>query len=98
MVSKVCSRSQGQPPGARSRAMMETAFSNFSPVDTDLMYHLGLLQRLKHLTRSRQAHPYSSSGFTTEARRHRGYLLSEIPKRQRGIPITIQAAERQPPH
>src|SRR5499433_3440915 len=41
MVSKVCSRSQGQPPGARSRAMIETAFSNFSPVDTDLMYHQG---------------------------------------------------------
>ena len=31
MVSKVCSRSQGQPPGARSRAMMDTNCSNFSP-------------------------------------------------------------------
>src|SRR5215469_1087297 len=32
MLSKVCSRSHGQPPGARSRAMMETARSNRSPV------------------------------------------------------------------
>src|SRR6266496_5413243 len=32
MVSKVCSRSQGQPPGARSRAMMDTARSKRSPV------------------------------------------------------------------
>src|ERR1700758_1902572 len=32
MESKVCSRSQGQPPGARSRAMMETARSKRSPV------------------------------------------------------------------
>src|SRR5215831_5682435 len=32
MVSKVCSRSQGQPPGARSRAMMDIARSNRSPV------------------------------------------------------------------
>ena len=31
MVSKVCSRSQGQPPGARSRAMMDTNCSNFLP-------------------------------------------------------------------
>jgi len=31
MVSKVCSRSQGQPPGARSRAMRDTNCSNFSP-------------------------------------------------------------------
>src|SRR5262249_48763412 len=78
MVSKVCSRSQGQPPGARNRAMMETAISNFSPVDTDLMYHLGLLWRIKDLTRSQQTHDYSSSGFTTEARRWR---FSEISKR-----------------
>ena len=33
MVSKVCSRSQGQPSGARRRAMMETSFSNFSPAE-----------------------------------------------------------------
>jgi hypothetical protein len=32
MESKVCSRSQGQPPGARSRSMMLTARSNRSPV------------------------------------------------------------------
>src|SRR5215469_7401202 len=32
MVSKVCSRSQGHPPGARSRAMIETTRSNRSPV------------------------------------------------------------------
>src|SRR5712692_504818 len=32
MESKVCSRSQGHPPGARSRAMMETARSKRSPV------------------------------------------------------------------
>src|SRR6516225_12348628 len=32
MVSKVCSRSHGQPPGARSRAMMDTARSNRWPV------------------------------------------------------------------
>src|SRR5215469_9840263 len=32
MLSKVCSRSQGHPPGARSRAMMDTARSNCSPV------------------------------------------------------------------
>src|SRR5580698_8680200 len=32
MVSKLCSRSQGQPPGARSRAMIATRRSNFSPV------------------------------------------------------------------
>src|SRR5712691_200592 len=32
MESKLCSRSQGQPPGPRNRAMMETARSNRSPV------------------------------------------------------------------
>jgi hypothetical protein len=32
MVSKVCSRSQGHPPGPRNRAMMDTARSNRSPV------------------------------------------------------------------
>src|SRR5271166_2183571 len=32
MLSKVCSRSHGQPAGARNRAMMETSRSNFSPV------------------------------------------------------------------
>src|SRR5580658_11162170 len=32
MVSKVCSRSQGHPPGPRNRAMIETARSNRSPV------------------------------------------------------------------
>src|SRR5581483_2896176 len=32
MESNVCSRSQGQPPGPRNRAMMETARSNRSPV------------------------------------------------------------------
>src|ERR1039458_9870525 len=32
MVSKVCSRSQGHPPGPRSRAMMDTARSKRSPV------------------------------------------------------------------
>src|SRR5215510_6071975 len=39
MVSKLCSRSQGHPPGARKRAMMATARSNFAPVDTKVMYH-----------------------------------------------------------
>src|SRR5262245_9998298 len=39
MVSKLCSRSQGHPPGARKRAMMATARSNLAPVDTKLMYH-----------------------------------------------------------
>src|SRR5579863_566637 len=33
MVSKVCSRSQGHPPGARSRSMMLTARSKRSPVE-----------------------------------------------------------------
>src|SRR5947209_20589805 len=33
IVSKVCSRSHGHPPGARNLAMMATARSNFSPVD-----------------------------------------------------------------
>src|SRR5437016_4130731 len=37
--SKVCSRSHGHPPGARNRAIIATALSNFSPVDTELMYH-----------------------------------------------------------
>src|ERR1700681_2064311 len=32
MESKVCSRSQGQPPGARRRSMMATARSKRSPV------------------------------------------------------------------
>src|SRR5260370_12495299 len=32
MVSKLCSRSQGQPSGARSRAMIPTRRSNLSPV------------------------------------------------------------------
>src|SRR5438046_1387703 len=32
MESKVCSRSQGHPPGARNLAMMKTARSNLSPV------------------------------------------------------------------
>src|SRR5882757_6847753 len=32
MESKVCSRSQGQPPGARRRSMMLTARSKRSPV------------------------------------------------------------------
>ncbi len=31
--SSVCSRSQGQPPGPRSRAMMSTSFWNASPAD-----------------------------------------------------------------
>src|ERR1017187_850107 len=31
MESKVCSRSHGQPPGARKRAMISTSFWNFSP-------------------------------------------------------------------
>jgi hypothetical protein len=37
MVSKLCSRSQGQPPGARSRAMMATRRSNLSPVVVGLV-------------------------------------------------------------
>src|SRR5579862_4328426 len=32
MESKVCSRSHGHPPGARSRSMIATARSNRSPV------------------------------------------------------------------
>src|ERR1051326_3040710 len=40
IVSKVCSRSQGQPPGARRRAMMATARSNFAPVSTKVMLSL----------------------------------------------------------
>src|SRR5258706_6182786 len=32
MVSKLCSRSHGQPSGARSRAMIPTRRSNLSPV------------------------------------------------------------------
>src|SRR5580704_18358991 len=32
MVSKVCSRSHGHPPGPRNRAMIDTARSNRSPV------------------------------------------------------------------
>ena len=35
MVSKVCSRSHGQPPGARKRAMMSTSCWNFSPTVGD---------------------------------------------------------------
>jgi hypothetical protein len=35
MVSRVCSRSHGQPPGARSRAMISTSFWNFSPAVDD---------------------------------------------------------------
>ena len=35
MESKVCSRSQGQPPGSRRRAMISTRRSNFSPQDGD---------------------------------------------------------------
>src|SRR3981081_1092805 len=41
MVSKVCSRSQGHPPGARSRAIIDLARSNFAPVDIKVMYHCG---------------------------------------------------------
>src|SRR5689334_8566348 len=40
MLSKVCSRSHGQPPGARRRAMMVTARSNFAPVSTKVMLSL----------------------------------------------------------
>src|SRR6266404_7827817 len=36
MESKVCSRSQGHPPGPRNRAMIETARSNRSPVVADI--------------------------------------------------------------
>src|SRR5690349_7973166 len=36
IVSKVCSRSHGQPPGARSRAIIATARSKRSPVDEDI--------------------------------------------------------------
>src|SRR4249919_3909054 len=36
MESKVCSRSHGQPPGARSRAIIATARSKRSPVDEDI--------------------------------------------------------------
>ena len=38
MVSKVCSRSQGHPPGARSRAMIDTSCSNFSPALMGIFY------------------------------------------------------------
>src|SRR5205085_9972291 len=31
IVSNVCSRSHGHPPGARNRAINPTSFSNFSP-------------------------------------------------------------------
>src|SRR5260370_30398416 len=37
MVSKLCSRSQGQPSGARSRAMIPTRRSNLSPVVVGLV-------------------------------------------------------------
>src|SRR5216684_3111421 len=37
MVSKLCSRSQGQPSGARSRAMTPTRRSNLSPVVVGLV-------------------------------------------------------------
>src|SRR5271157_3137474 len=46
MVSKVCSRSQGHPPGPRSRAMIDTARSNRSPVVaiTTNLHHTNLNQ------------------------------------------------------
>src|SRR5215469_1167146 len=36
MVSKVCSRSQGQPSGARRRSISDTSFWNFSPIDSGI--------------------------------------------------------------
>src|SRR5215467_13000616 len=73
MVSNVCSRSQGQPPGARRRAMMETALSNFSPVDTGLMYHQERETiHEEHLHREADARQNRQPRrrFATQARRH----------------------------
>src|ERR1044071_888903 len=52
-LSCVCSRSQGQPPGARSRAINSTNSANFSPVlrDESLM----LLNYKMELCAARQA-------------------------------------------
>src|ERR1700683_4547563 len=36
MLSNVCFRSHGQPPGARSRAMISTSSPNFAAASTDL--------------------------------------------------------------
>src|SRR6476661_6022969 len=40
MVSKVCSRSQGQPPGARNLAIIDLARSNLAPVVMKVMLSL----------------------------------------------------------
>src|SRR6267142_4622087 len=40
MVSKVCSRSQGQPPGARNLAIIDLTRSNFAPVVMKVMLSL----------------------------------------------------------
>ena len=56
MVSKFCSRSQGQPPGARSRAINSVRRSNFAAAwdcvslligGNISLYHMGLFDPIK---------------------------------------------------